>query len=71
MLVNRQFLRDFAELANLYGWEGQVLEEVKQQTRESAELRAYWAQLARAHRQGYEQRRDNNWIRVEHWKQSK
>ena len=70
MLVNRKFLRDFAELANRYGWSGAELENVKEQTRNSPELRRYWEELAKAHRQGYEQTEKNDWVRLEKWKQT-
>ena len=71
MLVNKSFLRDFAELANLYEWDGSVLEDVKEQTRNSPELKLYWQRLAKAHRNGYTQTRENNWERLECWTQLK
>ncbi len=70
MLVNKRFLIDFAYLANRYGWDGAELEDVKEQTRQSAELRRYWTELAAAHRAGYEQTRANQWMRLEEWKRA-
>lgn len=69
MLVNKKFLNDFAYVANIYGWSNSDIEEVKKQTRESEELKFYWSELAAAHRSGYKQTEENNFIRLEHWKQ--
>lgn len=68
-LVSKDFMRDFAQLANFYGWDGRVLDEVKEQTRNSAELRNYWQDLAAAHRVGYKQTKGNQWERLECFKQ--
>ena len=65
MNVSRAFMRDFAYLANRYKWEGRVLDEVKDQTRESQELRDYWSKLAAAHRAGYSPSQANNWERLD------
>ena len=68
MQVSRKFLKDFAYLANLYGWTAADIEDVKAQTRANPEpLRAYWTGLAAAHRAGYEQNADNGFIRLAHW----
>lgn len=64
-LVNRDFLRDFAELANRFGWDGRELEEVKEQSRQSQELRDYWQKMAYAYRNGYAPQRANNWERLD------
>jgi len=69
MKVSKAFMRDFAYIANYYEWDDKTVEEVKQETRDSPALVAYWRNLAAAHRAGYAQNRDNNWIRLEHWKQ--
>jgi hypothetical protein len=69
MRVSKQFLRDFAYIANLYGWNAEDVEDAKAQTREHPELRSYWTQLAAAHRAGYEQTRANNYMRVAQWLQ--
>lgn len=70
MKVSKQFLRDFAYIANLYGWNAADVEEAKEQTRANPdELVPYWAQLADAHRAGYAQTRDNNFMRLGHWLQ--
>ena len=71
MLVSKQFLRDFAFIANYYGWTSLDIEEVKQQTRASPELKAYWSELAAAHRQGYKQTKENNYMRLIEWQQHK
>lgn len=71
MLVSRQFLKDFAYIANYYGWTDREVEEVKEATRQSPELRYYWQELARAHRQGYRQTKENNYMRLAEWQQRK
>ncbi len=71
MLVSRQFLKDFAYIANYYGWTDKEVEEVKAETRNSPELRYYWQELARAHRQGYRQTKENNYMRLAEWQQRK
>lgn len=71
MLVSRQFLKDFAYIANYYGWTDKEVEEVKEATRQSPELRYYWQELARAHRQGYHQTKENNYMRLAEWQQRK
>lgn len=69
--VSRSFLRDFAYIANLYEWSDSTVEEVKEQTRGSPELMAYWCDLAAAHRDGYRQTEANNWQRLDAWKQTR
>lgn len=69
MKVSRDFLRDFAYLANLYRWDAADIEDVKAQTRAAPELRRYWTTLAAAHRAGYEQTRENGFERLEAWMQ--
>jgi hypothetical protein len=70
MKVSKQFLRDFAYIANLYGWTTADIEEVKAQTRASPdELGRYWSRLAAAHRAGYTQNLENNFIRLGQWLQ--
>jgi hypothetical protein len=69
MLVSKQFLRDFAYIANVYGWNAEDVEDAKKQTRAHPELRSYWTQLAAAHRAGYEQTRANNYMRLDQWLQ--
>ena len=70
MKVSKQFLRDFAYIANLYGWNAKDVEDAKAQTRANpVEMRRYWTQLAAAHRAGYEQIRENNYIRLDQWLQ--
>ena len=69
MKVSKQFLRDFAYIANLYGWNAEDVEDAKAQTRAYPELRMYWTQLAAAHRAGYQQTRENNHMRLGQWLQ--
>ena len=69
MLVSKQFLRDFAYVANYYGWSDADVEDAKRQTRQSHELKAYWSELANAHRQGYKQTKENNYMRLAEWQQ--
>ncbi|NHZ35341.1 hypothetical protein [Massilia rubra] len=68
MKVSRDFLLDFAYLANLYAWTPADIEEVKAQTRANPEpMRQYWALLAAAHRAGYKQEKANNYERLGAW----
>lgn len=68
MKVSKQFLRDFAYLANRYGWTPADIEDVKAQTRASPEsMRRYWTALAAAHRAGYEQTAANGYMRLGEW----
>lgn len=68
MKVSKQFLRDFAYLANFYGWTAADIEDAKAQTRVSVELRDYWTRLAGAHRAGYQQSENNGYIRLAAWR---
>jgi len=67
MKVSRQFLRDFAFLANYYLWTPADIEDVKADTRANPDLAHYWTALANAHRAGYEQTDDNNHVRLCDW----
>ena len=67
MLVSKQFLRSFAELANRYQWDKTDIAEIKEATRADPELRFYWETLAEAHRNGYEQTKQNGHIRLFTW----
>lgn len=68
MKVSKDFLRDFAYLANLYGWDAADIEDVKAQTRANPEpMRRYWTTLAAAHRTGYRQNAANGYERLEVW----
>lgn len=68
MKVSKQFINDFAYLANLYAWTAPDIEDVKAQTRVSVELRDYWTELAHAHRAGYRQTEHNGHIRLAAWR---
>jgi hypothetical protein len=67
MHVSREFLREFAYLANLYKWTPSDIEEIKQATRISHDLKKYWEILAKAHHAGYEQTENNCHIRLYDW----
>jgi hypothetical protein len=67
MKVSKQFLKDFAYLANHYQWTPADVEDVKAYTRENPDMVRYWTALASAHRSGYEQTPENNFIRLQHW----
>ena len=68
MNVARAFLKDFAYLANRYGWNAKDIEEVKAATRADPEcMTQYWTLLASAHRAGYEQTPENGFIRLHAW----
>ncbi|GIZ54057.1 hypothetical protein [Noviherbaspirillum aridicola] len=68
MKVSRQFIKDFAYLANRYGWTPAEIEEIKAHTRaHPAQMRVYWTALAAAHRAGYEQTQENGYIRLQAW----
>jgi hypothetical protein len=68
MKVSRQFLKDFAYLANYYGWTPADIEDIKAQTRANpGPMVLYWTTLANAHRAGYKQTRLNGYIRLQAW----
>lgn len=70
MKVSKQFLRDFAYIANLYSWTADDVEDAKAQTRSNpGEMVPYWTLLAAAHRAGYQQTRENNHMRLGQWLQ--
>jgi hypothetical protein len=70
MLVSKKFLRDFAYIANLYGWTTEDVEDAKAQTRGNPdEMCRYWTRLASAHRAGYAQVPGNNFMRLGQWLQ--
>ena len=68
MKVSKQFLKDFAELANRYGWTPDDIEEMREAIRVNEEDgKRYITALAAAHRAGYEQSRENGYIRLHNW----
>lgn len=67
MNVSKQFIKDFAFLANHYSWTPADIEDVKADTRANPDLVHYWANLANAHRAGYEQTAENGFIRLGAW----
>lgn len=68
MLVSKTFLRDFAYVANRYGWTPADIEEMKAAIRANEETgKRYISALAAAHRAGYEQTPENGFIRLDAW----
>lgn len=68
MKVSREFLKDFAYIANLYGWDAADIDDAKAQTRAApGPMLAYWTMLAAAHRAGYRQDSANGFIRLSAW----
>jgi hypothetical protein len=67
MNVSKTFLKQFAYLANRYGWAPAEIEEIKQATRENPSLMRYWRNLAIAHQAGYEQTDANGYVRLADW----
>lgn len=67
MNVSKQFLRDFAFLANHYGWTPADIEDVKADTRANPDLVRYWTALAKAVRGGYDPSPENGFIRLDAW----
>lgn len=68
MKVTRAFMADFDYLANRYGWNAEDINEVKAATRADPDrMTRYWSLLAAAHRAGYEQTRENGFIRLHTW----
>ena len=62
------FIKDFAYLANRYEWNAADIEDVKAHMRDNFEpMRRYWSTLAAAHRAGYEQTRENGYMRLHAW----
>lgn len=72
MKGSKQFLKDFAYLANRYRWTPADIEEIKAHTRENpGPIQRYWTNLAIAHRAGYEQTAENGYIRLQAWSAQK
>jgi hypothetical protein len=67
MKVSKQFLKDFALIANHYKWTPEDVEQVKEDTRANPDLVNYWTVLAAAIRAGYEQTQENGYIRLRDW----
>ena len=68
MKVTRAFMVDFDDLAKRYGWSAADIEEVKTDVRSAgAPMVRYLQTLAAAHRAGYEQTRENGYIRLHTW----
>lgn len=67
MKISKQFITDFAYLANHYQWTPADVEDVKAYTRDNPDMLRYWTALANAHRAGYEQTPENGYIRLHAW----
>jgi hypothetical protein len=68
MLVSKSFLRDFAYLANRYGWMPSDIVEMKTAIRANEDSgRRYITTLAAAHRAGYKQTAENRFMRLDIW----
>ena len=65
--VSRSFLNDFAFCANYYKWNESDIDEMKAEVRKGKGMREYLETLAEAHRDGYEQTRENRFIRLHVW----
>jgi hypothetical protein len=70
MNVSKQFLKDFALIANHYQWTPADIEQVKADTRANQGLVDYWTILAAAIKAGYEQTEENGYIRLREWSQA-
>ncbi len=69
MKVSKKFIGDFAYLANYYKWDSETVEEMKQAVRSGGEeMKTYITELAEAHRAGYKQTQENNYMRLIYWK---
>lgn len=68
MLDSENFIDDMVYLADYYGWGTEDIEDVMSQTVANPdEMSQYWTWLAAAHRAGYEQTSENNYLRLEAW----
>lgn len=67
--VSKAFITAFAYVANFYEWTPDVIDEVKEQTRGNNEMMRYWMELAYAHKNGYRQTKENNFMRLTEWQQ--
>ena len=68
MKTSKQFLKDFAYLANYYGWTPADIKDIKAQgSFDSESMARYWTTLANAHRAGYAQTASNGFMRLGLW----
>ena len=67
MLVNKDFIKDFALIANYYKWNINDIAEMKGAIRDSNDGKEYVTRLANAIRNGYRQDMTNNFIRLINW----
>lgn len=71
MNVSKQFLKDFALIANHYQWTPSDIEQVKTDTRANPDLVDYWAMLAKAIKSGYRQTYENGYITLRQWSEER
>lgn len=67
--VSKQFIKDFAFVANFYEWKPDEVEEFKSIIRGEGdgEMKRYIEKLSRALQSGYRQTKANGFIRLEKW----
>lgn len=70
MLDSKDFINDIDYLASYYSWDADDLADVMAQTVANPdEMERYWTCLASAHRAGYAQTPENNFMRLGQWLQ--
>ena len=68
VLDSEDFINDIDYLANYYSWDADDLADVMAQTVANPdEMGRYWTRLAAAHRAGYAQTLENNFMRLGQW----
>lgn len=60
-------MRDFAELANRFEWNAEDIEEMKGLVRMGKGMKEWLERLAYAYRSGYQQMKENNYMRLYVW----
>lgn len=69
MLDSEDLINDIDYLANYYSWDADDLADVIAQTvANPGEMGQYWIHLAAAHRAGYAQTPENNFVRLDQWR---
>jgi len=70
VLDSENFIDDIDYLADYYSWTDDDLADVMEQiVANPDEMGRYWIHLAAAHRAGYQQTRENNFMRLGQWLQ--
>ena len=67
MLVSKQFIKQFAFLANYYKWDKSDIDEIKTVVRSDKTFKKYLESLANAHKNGYQQTKENGHVRLKDW----